>query len=131
MSDAWMPFQPAIDEPSNAWPLSNLSIVNTLLGTETCCSLPRVSVKRRSTNLTSLSLISLSTSAGLGMRNLLDEGRNYDALQNGGKATARTMPYPQNPETPWQAIIFTRRCARFTLVCTVYVRALPRNCQFG
>jgi hypothetical protein len=25
MSEAWMPFQPAIDEPSNAWPSSNLS----------------------------------------------------------------------------------------------------------
>ena len=60
-----MPFQPAIDEPSNAWPASNLSIVNTLAGTETCCSLPRVSVKRRSTNLTSFSLIILSTSAGV------------------------------------------------------------------
>src|SRR5215471_20254493 len=105
MSDAWMPFQPAIDEPSNAWPLSNLSIVNTLLGTETCCSLPRVSVKRRSTNLTSLSLISLSTSAGLGMRNLLGEYLNYDALQNDGRTTARTMPYPPAAKTPCQAMI--------------------------
>jgi hypothetical protein len=26
MSEAWMPFQPAIDEPSKAWPSSNLSI---------------------------------------------------------------------------------------------------------
>jgi len=34
MSEAWMPFQPAIDEPSNACPLSNLSFVNCLLGTE-------------------------------------------------------------------------------------------------
>jgi hypothetical protein len=30
MSEAWMPFQPAIDEPSNAWPLSNLSALNAL-----------------------------------------------------------------------------------------------------
>src|SRR2546428_10631485 len=64
MSDASIPFHPAIDEPSKAWPLSNLSCVNTFAGTWTCCSLPRVSVKRRSTNLTSLSLIILSTSAG-------------------------------------------------------------------
>ncbi len=35
------------------------------VGTETCCSLPRVSVKRRSTNLTSLSLIIFSTSAAV------------------------------------------------------------------
>ena len=33
MSDASMPFQPAIDEPSNAWPESNLSCVNCLAGT--------------------------------------------------------------------------------------------------
>src|SRR6202012_854881 len=63
MSDASMPFQPAIDEPSNAWPLSNLSSSNADTGTETCCSLPRVSVKRKSTNLTSSSLTSCMTSA--------------------------------------------------------------------
>jgi hypothetical protein len=65
MSEACMPFQPAMDEPSNAWPSSNLDWSKTFAGTETCCSLPRVSVKRRSTNLTSFSLISLSTSAGV------------------------------------------------------------------
>ena len=65
MSEAWMPFHPAIDEPSNAWPDSNLSCVKTLAGVVTCCSLPRVSVKRRSTNLTSFSLMSLSTSAAV------------------------------------------------------------------
>ena len=63
-----MPFQPAIEEPSKAWPLSNLSCVNCFAGTWTCCSLPRVSVKRRSTNLTSLSLIVFSTSADAAMR---------------------------------------------------------------
>ena len=68
MSDAWIPFQPAIDEPSNACPDSNLSALNCLAGTVTCCSLPRVSVNRRSTNLTSFSLIILSTSAGVVMR---------------------------------------------------------------
>src|SRR5256885_8380286 len=64
MSDAWMPFQPAIDEPSKKCPDSNFSGPKDFTGTWTCCSLPRVSVKRRSTNLTSLSLIVLSTSAG-------------------------------------------------------------------
>src|ERR1700681_2114839 len=63
MSDASMPFQPAIDDPSKACPLSNLSWVNCFEGTWTCCSLPRVSVKRRSTNLTSLSFMFLRTSA--------------------------------------------------------------------
>ncbi|MNT45361.1 hypothetical protein D3C72_1819430 [compost metagenome] len=63
MSEASMPFQPAMDEPSNAWPEVNLSSSKCDTGTVTCCSLPRVSVKRKSTNLTSFSLTSLSTSA--------------------------------------------------------------------
>src|SRR6266853_6247416 len=62
MSEASMLFHPAIEEPSKKCPLSNLSMVKALTGTETCCSLPRVSVKRRSTNLTSLSLIIFMTS---------------------------------------------------------------------
>src|SRR5215475_6121240 len=63
MSEASMPFQPAIDEPSNAWPEVNLSSSNAETGTETCCSLPRVSVKRKSTNLISLSFTIFITSA--------------------------------------------------------------------
>src|SRR5215467_11058727 len=62
MSDAWIPFHPAMDEPSKKWPDSNFSGPNDFTGTLTCCSLPRVSVKRRSTNLTSLSLINWNTS---------------------------------------------------------------------
>src|SRR6266850_4269298 len=46
-----------MEEPSKKWPDSNFSGPKDLTGTLTCCSLPRVSVKRRSTNLTSLSLI--------------------------------------------------------------------------
>ena len=65
MSEAWIPFQPAIEEPSKAWPDSNLSLVKYLTGTVTCCSLPRVSVNRRSTNFTSLSLINFNTSSGV------------------------------------------------------------------
>src|SRR5207249_6569452 len=60
--EASMLFHPAIEEPSKKCPLSNLSIVKALSGTETCCSLPLVSIKRRSTNLTSLSLIIFMTS---------------------------------------------------------------------
>src|ERR1051326_4767175 len=60
-----MPFHPAIEEPSKKWPDSNFSGPNAFTGTLTCCSLPRVSVKRRSTNLTSLSLISWNTSFGV------------------------------------------------------------------
>src|SRR5574340_357265 len=63
MSEASMPFQPAIDEPSNAWPDVNLSSSKCETGTLTCCSLPRVSVKRKSTNLISFSLTIDITSA--------------------------------------------------------------------
>ncbi len=62
-----MPFQPAIDEPSNAWPNSNLLSSKALAGTDTCCSLPFVSVKRKSTNLTSLSVIIFITSLAVAM----------------------------------------------------------------
>ena len=61
MSDSSMLFQPAIDEPSNIFPSLSISLSTTLAGTVTCCSFPMVSQKRRSTNLTSCSLISLST----------------------------------------------------------------------
>src|SRR5512146_2792795 len=60
-----MPFQPAMEEPSKAWPDSNLSASKCETGTPTCCSLPRVSVKRRSTNLMPCSLISFKTSAAV------------------------------------------------------------------
>src|SRR3970282_446946 len=62
MSDSWMPFQPEIEEPSNILPCSKVSASIVCAGTETCCSLPLVSVKRKSMNLTFLSLIILRTS---------------------------------------------------------------------
>ncbi len=67
MSDSLMPFQPAIDEPSNILPSSKKPVSIVCDGTVTCCSLPRVSVKRRSTNLTSFSFNMLRTSAGVVM----------------------------------------------------------------
>ncbi len=71
-----MPFQPAIDEPSKAWPPLNLSSSKCDTGTVTCCSLPRVSVKRKSTNLISLSFTIFITSATvlLAIRALLAGG---------------------------------------------------------
>jgi hypothetical protein len=63
MSEASIPFHPAIDEPSKAWPDVNLSSSKCEIGTVTCCSLPRVSVKRKSTNLTSFSFTIFITSA--------------------------------------------------------------------
>ena len=65
MSEASIPFHPATEEPSNACPSSNLSISKLEAGTLTCCSFPRVSVKRRSTNLASFSLIIFKTSSAV------------------------------------------------------------------
>src|ERR1700728_2384764 len=65
MSDSLIPFQPAIDEPSNILPSVNRSASTSRAGMETCCSLPRVSVNRRSAYLTSFSFISFSTSVGV------------------------------------------------------------------
>jgi len=75
MSDASMPFQPAMEDPSKAWPPLNFSSSKAEIGTVTCCSLPRVSVKRKSMNLTSCSFTIFITSATvlLAIRNLLAE----------------------------------------------------------
>ena len=72
MSDSLMPFQPAMEEPSNILPSVKKSSVTNRAGTLTCCSFPRVSVKRRSANFTCFSLIRLNTSAGV-MLGLLGE----------------------------------------------------------
>src|SRR5690606_10023288 len=61
MSDSLMPFQPAIEEPSNILPSSNSESSTMLTGKVTCCCMPRMSTNRRSTNSTLLSLISFST----------------------------------------------------------------------
>src|SRR6187402_1751459 len=58
MSDSLMAFQPAIDEPSNMVPSSRKSSSTRFRSNVTCCILPRTSVKRTSTYLTSFSLIS-------------------------------------------------------------------------
>src|SRR5450432_466135 len=65
MSDSLMPFQPAINEPSNILPSLKKPSSTSRVGTVTCCSLPIVSVKRRSANLASFSLINFITSAGV------------------------------------------------------------------
>ena len=62
MSDSLMPFQPAIEEPSNILPSVNSASSTVCAGTVTCCSLPLVSQKRKSTNFTLFSLMVLSTS---------------------------------------------------------------------
>src|SRR6476659_2554015 len=61
MSDSLIAFQPAMEEPSNIVPCVNRSSSIMERSKVTCCHLPRGSVKRRSTNLTSLSLIIFRT----------------------------------------------------------------------
>src|SRR5689334_16662847 len=72
MSDSLMPFHPAIEEPSNILPSVNRSSFTVCEGTVTCCSLPRVSQKRKSTYLTSFSLMIFRTSLGVVMAPPLD-----------------------------------------------------------
>src|SRR5215468_11444736 len=67
MSDSLIAFQPAIEEPSNIWPSAKVSSSIMLTSKVTCCHLPRGSVKRRSTYLTSLSLIAFRTSLAVFM----------------------------------------------------------------
>src|SRR5262249_14347263 len=62
MSEASIPFQPAIEEPSKAYPSANMASFTHEPSAVTCCIFPLVSVKRRSRNFTSLSFIILSTS---------------------------------------------------------------------
>src|SRR5579864_5648060 len=61
MSDSLIARHPAMDEPSNIRPCVNASSSISERSKVTCCHLPRGSVNRRSTNLTSLSLISFRT----------------------------------------------------------------------
>src|SRR4051812_30742743 len=62
MSDSLIAFHPAIEEPSNIVPSSKISSSIIVWSKVTCCSLPRGSVKRRSTYLMSSSLILLRMS---------------------------------------------------------------------
>src|SRR5579871_3316149 len=67
MSDSWIAFQPAIDEPSNICPSAKVSSLMIETSKVTCCHLPRGSVKRKSTNFTSLSWIIFMTFFGVVM----------------------------------------------------------------
>src|ERR1700681_3247810 len=67
MSDSLIAFQPAIDEPSSIKPSAKTSSSIMVTSKVTCCHLPRGSVNRRSTYLTSLSLIDFRTSLAVFM----------------------------------------------------------------
>ncbi len=62
MSDSWMFAKPRIDEPSKSWPTVKNSSSTVDAGMLKCCCTPGRSVKRMSRNLTSVSLMNLSTS---------------------------------------------------------------------
>jgi hypothetical protein len=62
MSDSWIEANPRIEEPSNSWPTVKKSSSTVAAGMLKCCCTPGRSVKRMSRNLTSVSLMNLSTS---------------------------------------------------------------------
>src|SRR5262249_46161502 len=98
MSDSWIAFQPAIEEPSNIMPSANVSSSIMLMSKVTCCHLPRGSVNRKSAYLTSLSLITFRTSLAVVMSHSLSGatgviGRRSDLRSNGVHAgLPRTDP---------------------------------------
>ncbi|MNH95991.1 hypothetical protein D3C73_486470 [compost metagenome] len=65
MSDSLIAFQPPIEEPSKHDTIGEHVLVDGGNIIVTCCSLPRGSVKRRSTNFTSFSLICFMISLAL------------------------------------------------------------------
>src|SRR5690554_5268956 len=80
MSDSLMCFQPAMEEPSNILPSTNMSASTSRAGMVTCCSLPLVSVKRKSTHLASLSLISFRVFSDIGLLHTFDKKTMPEAL---------------------------------------------------
>src|ERR1700735_2720345 len=89
MSDSLIAFQPAIDEPSNIVPSEKMSSSIMLISKVTCCHLPRGSVKRRSTYLTSLSLIDFRTSLAVFMNTPF----GYRSSRTGRGRTAANAHY--------------------------------------
>src|SRR5438034_847018 len=90
MSDSWIAFQPAIEEPSNMIPSLKVSSSTVEMSTVTCCHLPRGSVKRKSTYFTSLSLIIFKASLAVVMERIplscgreIIEAGGSDGVQSG------------------------------------------------
>src|SRR5690606_36947654 len=120
MSDSLIPFQPAIDEPSNILPSSKKLSSTVLDGTVTCCSLPRVSVSRKSTNLTPFSFIICNTSAA--DMSLLHSCLSLLAVDPGGRllvrgARAPTWGHPgavsvPAPSVPASTCLTERSCTQ-------------------
>ncbi|SON75007.1 hypothetical protein XFF6166_100009 [Xanthomonas citri pv. fuscans] len=104
MSDSLMPFQPAIELPSNILPSSNSAGSMILTGKVMCCCTPRISTKRRSTNSTLLSLISFSTFS-------TDIGRNLRQELSGSWAVLQ--------QGPCQALVLHKPLILLTSLATV------------
>src|SRR5271167_2225497 len=95
MSDSLIARQPAIDEPSNIRPSAMASSSISPTSKVTCCHLPRGSVKRRSTYLTSLSLIAFRTSLAVFMV-CLSSRLNFATLNFACPARRGAAGSPQN-----------------------------------
>src|SRR6202163_357959 len=89
MSDSLIAFRPAIEERWNMRPSANVSSSIMPTSKVTCCHLPRGSVKRRSTYLTSLSLIDFRTSLAVFMNTPFGYGR-FPALSD-ASSNSRTF----------------------------------------
>src|SRR5436190_20305610 len=81
MSDSLIAFQPAIDDPSNITPSLRKSSLIVRMWWARCCHLPRGSVNRKSTYLTSCSLIISITfwvSDIASFRSMFDRAREHE-----------------------------------------------------
>src|SRR6478609_5527832 len=97
MSDSLIAFQPAIEEPSNIVPSAKMSSSIMPMSKVTCCHLPRGSVKRRSTYLTSLSLIDFRTSLAVFMNTPF------------GFQDSSTTTYRKQHSLPYRVIRYRKR----------------------
>src|SRR6202047_3417116 len=95
MSDSWIAFQPAIEEPSNIMPSANVSSSIWLMSKVTCCHLPRGSVKRKSAYFTSLSLIIFMTFFGVVMAVVPFRGASECPLRRPDSAFGMKSKYGQ------------------------------------
>ena len=65
MSDSFIAFQPAIDDPSKNTPSFNIPSSTAVASIVKCCNFPLGSVNLKSTNSASFSLINFKTSLAL------------------------------------------------------------------
>src|SRR5580692_102209 len=95
MSDSLIAFHPAIDEPSNITPSDKNSGVIVRTWCARCCHLPRGSVKRKSTYLTSCSLIMSMTfwvSDIATFRSKFDRAREHEDAADNSTTQVRLHP---------------------------------------